>query len=163
VATLSASIGELALAFDLPAGDRYLWDFATLPEWRGRGIYPRLLRTIIDQEGEDGRRFWIIHAPENAASGSGIAKAGFTIVSDLSFLRDGGVGVAAVVAERSRAGAALLGVPLFEAVLGGAIVSPCWRCVLAGQASGSGPAECWPRHDSSVSHHCSCVPAVAAG
>ena len=48
VATLSASIGELALAFDLPAEDRYLWDFATLPEWRGRGIYPRLLRAIVE-------------------------------------------------------------------------------------------------------------------
>src|SRR5262245_14794831 len=45
VATRSATIGELDLAFALPAGDRYLWDFATLPEWQGRGLYPRLLQS----------------------------------------------------------------------------------------------------------------------
>src|SRR5688500_13232570 len=32
-----ASIGELGLAFAIPAGNRYLWDFATLPAWRGIG------------------------------------------------------------------------------------------------------------------------------
>src|SRR4051812_17016968 len=36
VATRTASIGELELAFALPANERYLWVFATLPEWQGR-------------------------------------------------------------------------------------------------------------------------------
>src|SRR5947209_9091777 len=36
VATRAASIGELSLVFPLPAGDRYLWDFTTVPGWQGR-------------------------------------------------------------------------------------------------------------------------------
>ena len=47
VAGAGATIGELGVAFALPRGDRYLWDFATLPAWRGRGVYPHLLRGII--------------------------------------------------------------------------------------------------------------------
>src|SRR5579885_1413739 len=35
VATDEASIGELGLAFSLPPGERYLWDFATAPDWQG--------------------------------------------------------------------------------------------------------------------------------
>jgi len=157
VATLSASIGELSLAFDLPDGDRYLWDFVTLPEWRGRGIYPRLLHGIIEHEGGAAERFWIIYAPENAASGIGIAKAGFGSVGDLSFLRNDGVGTVALHPERAKMGARLLGVSLFDAVQDGSVISPCWRCVMAGNAA------CWPQHDSSVSHTCSCVTAAGVG
>lgn len=36
VATRICEIGELGLCFYLPAGNRYLWDFATLPAFRGR-------------------------------------------------------------------------------------------------------------------------------
>jgi GNAT superfamily N-acetyltransferase len=157
VATLSASIGELSLAFDLPAGNRYLWDFVTLPEFRGRGIYPRLLRGIIEQEGAAAQHFWIIYAPENAASGAGIQKAGFTLVSDLSFLRDAGVGTVALQPERAALGARLLGVSLYEAVQDGRVISPCWRCVMAGNAA------CWPHHGSSQSYACTCVSAVTTG
>src|SRR5437867_3706052 len=46
VATQEASIGELGLTFRLFPDNRYLWDFATLPGFQGRGIYPRLLRAI---------------------------------------------------------------------------------------------------------------------
>jgi hypothetical protein len=38
VATRKASIGELDLTFELPPDDRYLWDFAALPAWQGRGL-----------------------------------------------------------------------------------------------------------------------------
>jgi GNAT superfamily N-acetyltransferase len=88
VATIAATIGELELDFDVPATDRYLWDFVTLRQYRGRGIYPRLLQAIIQAEAPSAGRFWIIHAPENAASGTGIRKAGFTPVSALSFTSD---------------------------------------------------------------------------
>ena len=49
VALEGADIGELHVQFTLPAGDRYLWDFKTLPDWRGRGIYPRLCRPSSKQ------------------------------------------------------------------------------------------------------------------
>lgn len=162
VATLSAAIGELDLAFALPAGDRYLWDFVTLPAWRGRGIYPRLLRAIVAQEGRAAARFWIIAAPENVASGKGIAKAGFAPVGDLSFLRERGVGTVAIGdGERARAGATLLGVALFEAIESGRVVSPCWRCVIEQHASGTEEAACWPAQHG-AGHVCACVPAGAA-
>ena len=91
VATTSGSIGELEAAVVLPRGDRYLWNFVTLAAYRGRGIYPRLLDAMVDAEcsmpGDDGNgaeRFWIVHAPENHASGAGLGKAGFRVVADLS-------------------------------------------------------------------------------
>jgi hypothetical protein len=66
VADAGAAIGELDVAFRLEANDRYLWDFVTLPAWRGRGVYPHLLQAIL--RAEEGGRFWIINAPENVAS-----------------------------------------------------------------------------------------------
>jgi GNAT superfamily N-acetyltransferase len=123
VATSRASIGELALTFPLPSTDRYLWDFATLPEWQGRGLYPRLLQGIVQAEAAE--RFWIIHAPENLPSGTGMSKAGFQPVGQLSFRHDGEVGLIPLGAsDRAEAGAALLGVALVADDL-----SPCWRCV----------------------------------
>src|SRR5690242_17487164 len=68
VAGTGATIGELGVSFALPRGDRYLWDFATLSAWRGRGLYPHLLQGIIAAEASGAARLWIIHAPENRAS-----------------------------------------------------------------------------------------------
>src|SRR4028118_718183 len=42
-----ARIGELNHQFILPPGHRYLWNFRTLLEFRGLGIYPRLLQGIV--------------------------------------------------------------------------------------------------------------------
>ena len=124
MATEEASIGELGLQFALPETDRYLWDFATLPEWQGYSIYPRLLQHILILQSSTVERVWIIHAPENSPSGAGMAKAGLLPVGQLSFRSDGGVGLAPFEAlERAQAGAALLGIPLIESVL-----APCWHC-----------------------------------
>lgn len=155
VATESATIGELKVEFTIPRGDRYLWNFVTLPAFRGRGIYPRLLEGIVDAESVDGEphsaerhsaqqrtaeqrtaeqrtamRFWIAYAPENHASGTGILKAGFALVAELSFddagtpvvkdLRQGGG------AEASR----LLGLADTERE-----VAQCWKCARHKSAS----------------------------
>jgi len=126
VATREASIGELNLVFPIAADSRYLWDFATLPEWQGRGLYPRLLQAIVQAErAEQAEHFWIIHAPENLPSGAGMQKAGFQAVGQLSFQRDNSLGLIPFERpERARIGAALLGVPMIDDGL-----SPCWRCV----------------------------------
>lgn len=76
-ATHRASIGEIGCHFAIPAGERYLWDFATLPAWRGYGLYPRLLQAILAAECTEAARFWIAYLPENSASERGITKAGF--------------------------------------------------------------------------------------
>lgn len=123
VATREASIGELNLVFPIAVDSRYLWDFATLPYWQGKGLYPRLLQAIV--QAERAERFWIIHAPENLPSGAGIQKAGFQAVGQLSFQSDNSLGLIPFdLPERARIGAALLGVPLIESGL-----RPCWRCV----------------------------------
>jgi GNAT superfamily N-acetyltransferase len=109
VATREASIGELNLVFPITADSRYLWDFATLPDWQGKGLYPRLLQAIV--QAERAERFWIIHAPENLPSGAGIHKAGFQAVGQLSFQHDNSLGLIPFeLPERARIGAALLGV-----------------------------------------------------
>ncbi len=132
VATSAASIGEVQATFSLAPHDRYLWNFVTLVAYRGRGIYPRLLDAIVAAESVEGERFWIAFAPENRASGSGIEKAGFTLVAELSFdgagkpvvrdIRDGG----------GSAAAQLLGIPEITGA-----VAQCWRCARSGHPSES--------------------------
>lgn len=77
------AIYELDLVFEIPPGNRYLWDFVTLPEWRGCGVYPRLLQAIIEQEQPAAQRFWVGHTADNHASRQGILKAGFQTVEAL--------------------------------------------------------------------------------
>jgi GNAT superfamily N-acetyltransferase len=70
-----------------------LWDFATLPAWRGRGIYPRLLQAVLAAEQGVAQRFWIGHTAENAASQHGIVKAGFQLVEALVMLPQGALAI----------------------------------------------------------------------
>jgi len=153
LATSRVSIGELNINVELPSDDRYLWDFATLPDWQGRGLYPRLLQSILEQEIQNAKRFWIIHAPENLPSGAGMSKAGFEFVGQLSFTLDGSVGLApyADSAERARIGADLLQVPLIESVL-----APCWNCggMVAKHPDKVDVDSCWPPKKSSQSDCC---------
>lgn len=158
VATRTASIGELNLTFSLPANERYLWDFATLPAAQGQGLYPRLLRTILEHESPSADRFWIIFAPENLPSGAGMQKAGFTPVGQLSFRVGGGVGLApcegqttASLRHRASAGATLLGVPLVETVL-----APCWCCGNMVEQKPTLSSSCWPPISSNA-NVCTCA------
>jgi hypothetical protein len=75
VAAREAEIPEWGISFALFPGDRYLWDFTTLPVWRGHDVYAALLRAILVEEG--ATRFWIGHDQDNAASARGMAKARF--------------------------------------------------------------------------------------
>jgi hypothetical protein len=134
VATRTADIGELGTTFALPAGERYLWNFVTLPSHRGRGIYPRLIDEIVRAESREAERFWIAYAPENRASGSGIVKAGFFSVAELSFDTQGRPAVKELVPGGGRVAERLLGLP--EASEG---LAPCWRCVRAGRGVMSCP------------------------
>ena len=132
VATRSAAIGELGLEFTIPTGERYLWNFVTLASHRGLGIYPRLLDAIVREESREAERFWIAYAPENHASASGIRKAGFTTVAELSFDASGrpavrGDGRGGALAAR------VLGLAEAEEAL-----TPCWRCARAAAAAGPG-------------------------
>lgn len=127
VATREAGIGELDTIVRLPRGERYLWNFVTLPAFRGRGIYPRLLQEIVRAESSSAMRFWIAYAPENHASGAGIRKAGFTALAELSFDREGRAALKSLAPNGARVVGRVLA--LREA----AEVTPCWRCVRAGR------------------------------
>ena len=126
VATRVASIGELSATFEIPSGERYLWNFVTMRWHRGKGIYPRLIDAIVRAESFEADRFWIAYAPENHASGAGIRKAGFSPVAELSFDAAGRPAVASRAAVRGAAAASMLGLPLATAEL-----SRCWRCARA--------------------------------
>ena len=149
VATREASIGELELIIALPPRERYLWDFATLPAWQGRGFYPRLLQAIFHQEANEAERFWIIYAPENLPSGAGMRKAGFALAAELSFDADRQVRLAPLSAyERARAAAELLGIPLIDDPL-----APCWSCQSA-EAADTASAACWPQSGEAAACNC---------
>ncbi|NTU83211.1 MAG: GNAT family N-acetyltransferase [Chloroflexales bacterium] len=147
-ATREASIGEVGLRFTLPHDERYLWDFATLPAFQGRGIYPRLLQAML--RSEVTTRAWILHAPENGPSGAGITRAGFRPVGRLAFRADASVALGGIRDDtRAWWGAATLGVELTDEP-----VSSCWCCP-RGEAS----CGCWspgPR----LSGACACGVAV---
>lgn len=117
-ATQAGGIEELDFSFVVPEGDCYLWDFVTLPPWRGRGVYPHLLQAILSLE-DDVERFWIGYEAHNEASARGIAKAGFGVVGDLLVEQGRVTGFSTIAADeapdpglRARAAADLFDVPI---------------------------------------------------
>ena len=91
-ATGPAHIGGLALSLEVPPGQRYLWDFVTLPAFRGRGLYPHLLQEIVRRQSAEAEWFWIGHEPHNDASRRGILKAGFELAGHVWWLKSGELG-----------------------------------------------------------------------
>jgi GNAT superfamily N-acetyltransferase len=113
VASRRAEIGELGVTLTLAPNERYLWDFVTLPEWRGRGIYPRIIQRMLNQESA-AERFWIGHDRPNVASARGILKAGFHLTVEL-YIESGRSYLLPVgPLDRARVAAALLGIPLVK-------------------------------------------------
>lgn len=134
VATSTADIGELGAKLTLNDDERYLWNFVTLPSFRGLGIYPRLLQAIVRAESAGAERFWIGYAPENHASGAGIRKGGFVTAAEMSFDANGRPAVSAEIPEEAKSASRVLGLPITTEPL-----SPCWRCVRAGRPGMSCP------------------------
>jgi hypothetical protein len=113
-ATQTADIGELGVTLHLPPGNRYLWNFVTLPPWRGRGIYPSLIQAMITGD-IDAERFWIGHDVGNDASARGIIRAGFRSTGTLYRQQNRAfVLIAEGPVDRVRAAAALLDVPVAD-------------------------------------------------
>ena len=91
-------IGETDFGFDMDRSDAaILFDFQTVPEYRGQGYYPMLLKSIVSQ-AQEPKKFVIYTAPDNESSARGITKAGFEFDGTLSakdrsmhrYLRDRG-------------------------------------------------------------------------
>ena len=138
VATETAMIGEIQSAFDIPKRERYLWNFVTRQEYRGLGIYPRLLDGIVRAEMAEADRFWVAYAPENHASGNGIHKAGFETVAQISFDMHGRPAIRMLIEDAPNPGP-MLGLPSLQEAL-----AQCWRCVRMGKKPEEScrPSEC---------------------
>ena len=117
-ASRRAHIGGLGLFLTIPPGERYLWDFETMPAYRGRGVYPLLLQAILRRQSAEVDGFWIGHDPSNDASRRGILKAGFRLAGHIWRLSDGAlavVGAPDIETGVARRGAILLGLPFLTA------------------------------------------------
>jgi ribosomal protein S18 acetylase RimI-like enzyme len=87
VALTAEPLGNTGCSFEPPPGDAYLYDFATLPQYRGQGFYPTLLRYILGElAGRGLKRAWITVAPGNLTSVRSISRAGFTKVADTDYI-----------------------------------------------------------------------------
>lgn len=81
-------IGELDLRIKLSPGEVYIWDCATVPEFRRNHLYSGLLSYIIGELRNEGFcRAWIGADIDNMPSQQGIANAGFHHVADLVLAR----------------------------------------------------------------------------
>jgi hypothetical protein len=77
-------IGELSMHIRLLPGEAYIWDCATLPEYRGLRLYPSLLWYIVEELRSQGlRRLWIGADADNLPSQVGMRLCGFQPVADL--------------------------------------------------------------------------------
>jgi GNAT superfamily N-acetyltransferase len=84
---------DLGISFTAPPGEVWLYDFATVPEFRGRRLYPALLRFILSELKDQGvTRAWIGTEAGNVASQHGIRRAGFTLVVESKYVGRPGQG-----------------------------------------------------------------------
>ncbi len=113
VSAQSAGVSEISLSWSIPPQNLYLWDFQTLPEWRGRGIYPHFLQAILRAEMHVAERFWILYAPGNEAAEHSIRKAGFQFLGELVLTHGRVTGFMLFEkSERALAGAAFMQLPI---------------------------------------------------
>lgn len=76
-------IGELRLHIRLSPGEAYIWDCATLPEYRGLRLYPSLLWYMLSELKAQGlKRVWIGADADNLPSQKGMRLCGFYPIAD---------------------------------------------------------------------------------
>lgn len=83
-------IGELGLSMHLREGEAYIWNCATLPEYRGQRLYPALLFHMLGELKSAGfQRIWIGTDADNLPSQSGVALVGCQPVLEIIQAEDG--------------------------------------------------------------------------
>jgi ribosomal protein S18 acetylase RimI-like enzyme len=86
IARAGDSLNDLGFALSLPPGEGWIYDCATVPAARGRGLYTALLLTMRAEMPSYGlEHAWIGTAPANWPSQRGIARAGFQKVADVDW------------------------------------------------------------------------------
>jgi hypothetical protein len=92
IAARTLWVAEIDFIWRLADSDRCIYDVVTIPEYRGRGIYPDALRWYVSgiRARRQESRAWIFCERRNRSSERGIRKAGFEFrgaVSALFLLR----------------------------------------------------------------------------
>lgn len=81
-------VGEMERELNLLDGESYIWNCATLPDYRRNGLYTALLAFMLARLSEDGhRRVWIGADLENVPSHRAFHTAGFLPAADFTYLR----------------------------------------------------------------------------
>lgn len=76
-------IGELGLNIRLLPGEAYIWNCATLEDYRGLRLYPSLLWYIVGElRSQSVRRIWIGADADNLPSQVGMRLCGFQPIAD---------------------------------------------------------------------------------
>ena len=92
VAQRDDTVDDLGFSLELLPGHVWIYDCATVPEMRGRGVYAALLQAICAEMARRGAAWaWIGTAPQNWASQRGIARAGFHKATDADWSGEGEV------------------------------------------------------------------------
>ncbi len=83
-----AEVGEINRYIKLREKELYLYDAFTLPDYRGRGLFPALLTAILGHARSQGySRALIFSNSKNRPSLRGIEKAGFSLFQSIHFLK----------------------------------------------------------------------------
>jgi GNAT superfamily N-acetyltransferase len=111
-------IGELRLHIRLLPGEAYIWDCATLPEYRGLRLYPSLLWYIIGELRAQGlKRIWIGADADNLPSQVGMRMCGFHPIAD--FVLDYALALHSIWIRRHSGASEQLVEDVRQALLGG--------------------------------------------
>lgn len=86
IARAGDTVDDLGFPMEMPPGEGWIYDCATIPAARGRGLYTALLGAMRAEFSTRGlERGWIGTEPRNWASQRGIARAGFQKVADVDW------------------------------------------------------------------------------
>jgi GNAT superfamily N-acetyltransferase len=92
VARAGDTVNDLDFTLEMPPGAAWIYDCATIPEARGRGLYPAILRAMRSELARRGfAHAWVGTAPGNWPSQRGIAHAGFQKFADADWSDAGAV------------------------------------------------------------------------
>jgi GNAT superfamily N-acetyltransferase len=81
-------VGEFERELQVGANEAYVWDCATLPDYRRQGLFSALLAYITDRLRHEGiQHLWIIGLAAAPGIDRGVAAAGFQPILSLAYLR----------------------------------------------------------------------------
>ncbi|MDX1688667.1 MAG: GNAT family N-acetyltransferase [Candidatus Promineifilaceae bacterium] len=81
-------VGEMERTINLPAGEGYIWNCATLPRFRRQRLYTALLNFMIRRLADEAfRRVWVGANRENRPSLSAFDTAGFRPAAVMTYAR----------------------------------------------------------------------------